>query len=86
MEAIDLTRSDSEEDVRQSKRQRRSSPDDDVQIIEKPGKPTPAATGPEPTLGDGDLLITNATGPVRDTATKFKVCSGKECVTVGRVA
>lgn len=64
MDAIDLTLSDSDQDVRLVKRQRRSSPDDDVQVIEKPEIPTPAVSGPEPALGDKDLLITRATGPV----------------------
>ena len=64
MSAIDLTKSDSDEEVRPAKRQRRSSPDDDVQVIEKPATQAPAAAGPEPTLGEEDLLITRATGPV----------------------
>ncbi len=64
MSAIDLTKSDSDEEVRPVKRQRRSSPDDDVQVIEKPAAQVLAASGPEPTLGDEDLLITRATGPV----------------------
>jgi hypothetical protein len=64
MDAIDLTLSDSDQDVRLVKRQRRSLSDDDVQVIEKPEVPTPAVSGPEPALGDKDLLITRATGPV----------------------
>lgn len=65
MDAIDLTKSDSDEDVRLVKRQRTSPPDDEVQVVEKPDSSAPAAAGPEPALGDEDLLITGATGPVR---------------------
>ena len=64
MDAIDLTKSDSDDDVRLVKRQRTSSPDDEVELIEKPDTPAPAAAGPEVALGDEDLLITRATGPV----------------------
>lgn len=64
MEAIDLTKSDSDEEVRPLKRQRRSTSDDEVEVIEKPATPAPAVIGPEPALGDGDLLITRATGSV----------------------
>ena len=65
MDTIDLTKSDSDEEFRFAKRQRRSAPDDDeVQVVEKPVTPAPAVAGPEPALGDEDLLITWATGPV----------------------
>ena len=64
MEAIDLTKSDSDEEVRPLKRQRRSASDDEVEVVEKPATPPPAVTGPESALGDEDLLITRATGSV----------------------
>ena len=64
MNAVDLPKSDSDEGVRPAKRQRRSSPDNDVQVIEEPATQAPAAADSEPTLGDEDLIITRATGPV----------------------
>ncbi len=75
MDPIDLTKSDSDEEVRLVKRQRRNLPDDDVQVIEKPATQAPAAAGPEPTLGDEDLLITRATGPVLLTGSSWFSCS-----------
>lgn len=71
MDAVDLTRSDSDEDVRLVKRQRTSSPDEEVQVVEEPDPPAPVAAGPDLTLGDKELLIIRATGPVRSAARTF---------------
>lgn len=71
MDAVDLTRSDSDEDVRLVKRQRTSSPDEEVQVVEEPDPAAPVAAGPDLTLGDKELLIIRATGPVRSAAPTF---------------
>ena len=68
MEAFDLTKSDSDEDVRSVKRQKTTSQDDEVQEVKEPDTSAPTVADPERLLGDEDLLITMATGPVRYAA------------------
>lgn len=67
MEVIDLTNSDREENT-PVKRRRRNSPDDEVQVVENPATPEPAAADSEADLRNTDFVITKAIGPVCLTA------------------
>lgn len=71
MNVIALKRSCTGEDVRSIKRHRRISPSEDVQVIEKPKPPARGSAGPDVTLGDEDLKITQVIGPVCPGALLF---------------
>ena len=71
MNVIALKRSCTSEDVPSIKRHRRISPSEDVQVIEKPKPPARGSAGPDVTIGDEDLVITQLIGPVCPRALLF---------------